>query len=42
VNLAAKLREVNDAKKLSGKVPTEKRIGEWSEAAKALPRKVTY
>jgi predicted flap endonuclease-1-like 5' DNA nuclease len=41
-NLAAKLKEVNDAKKLTGKVPTEKQVGEWIEAAKALPKKVTY
>ncbi len=41
-NLAAKLKEVNDAKKLTGKVPTEKQVGEWIEAAKTLPKKVTY
>lgn len=41
-NLAAKLKEVNDAKKLTGKVPTEKQLGEWIEAAKTLPKKVTY
>lgn len=41
-NLAVKLKEVNEAKKISGKVPTEKQIGEWIEAAKGLPRKVTY
>ena len=41
-NLAAKLKEVNEAKKLTGKVPTEKQVGEWIEAAKALPKKVTY
>lgn len=41
-NLAAKLKEVNDAKKLTGKVPTEKQVGEWIEAAKVLPKKVTY
>ncbi len=41
-NLAAKLKEVNDAKKLTGKVPTEKQAGEWIEAAKALPKKVSY
>lgn len=41
-NLAAKLKEVNDAKKLTGKVPTEKQVGEWIEMAKTLPRKVTY
>ena len=41
-NLAAKLKEVNDEKKLTGKVPTEKQIAEWIDAAKALPKKVTY
>jgi predicted flap endonuclease-1-like 5' DNA nuclease len=41
-NLAAKLKEVNDAKKLTGKVPTEKQCAEWIEAAKTLPKKVTY
>ena len=41
-NLAAKLKEVNDAKKLTGKVPTEKQVAEWIEAAKTLPRQVTY
>lgn len=41
-NLAAKLKEVNDAKKLTGQVPTEKQVSAWVEAAKALPKKVTY
>ena len=41
-NLAAKLKEVNEAKKVTGKVPTEKQTGEMIEAAKALPKKVTY
>lgn len=41
-NLAPKLKEVNDAKKLTGKVPSEKQVGEWIEAAKALPKKVSY
>src|SRR6187401_3566750 len=41
-NLAAKLKEVNDTKKLTGKVPTEKQVGEWIESAKTLPKKVTY
>jgi len=41
-NLAAKLKEVNDTKKLTGKVPSEKQISEWIEAAKTLPKKVTY
>src|SRR5215212_6471563 len=33
-NLAAKLKEVNDTKKLTGKVPTEKQAAEWIEMAK--------
>jgi predicted flap endonuclease-1-like 5' DNA nuclease len=41
-NLAAKLKEANEEKKLTGKVPTEKQVGEMIEAAKALPKKVTY
>jgi predicted flap endonuclease-1-like 5' DNA nuclease len=41
-NLTAKLKEVNDEKKLTGKVPTEKQVSEWIESAKALPKKVTY
>jgi predicted flap endonuclease-1-like 5' DNA nuclease len=41
-NLTAKLKEVNDEKKLTGKVPTEKQVGEWIETAKTLPKKVTY
>ena len=41
-NLVAKLKEVNDAKKLTGQVPTEKQAGEWIAAAKALPRAVSY
>jgi predicted flap endonuclease-1-like 5' DNA nuclease len=41
-NLAARLREVNDAKNLTGKVPAEKQVAEWIEAAKTLPKKVTY
>ena len=41
-NLATKLSEVNDAKKLTGKVPNEKQVAEMIEAAKTLPKKVTY
>jgi len=41
-NLAAKLKAVNDEKKLTGKVPTEKQVAEWIETAKTLPKKVTY
>ena len=41
-NLTAKLKETNDAKKLTGKVPTEKQVEEWITSAKSLPKKVTY
>lgn len=41
-NLQVKMQEVNDAKKLTGKVPGEKQVAEWIEAAKTLPKKVTY
>ncbi len=41
-NLAAKLKEVNDAKKLTGKVPSEKQVGDWIQTAKTLPKIVTY
>ena len=41
-NLVAKLKEVNDAKKLTGKVPAESQVGGWIESAKTLPKKVTY
>ena len=41
-NLGVKLSEVNDAQKLTGKVPPEKQLAEWIDAAKTLPKKVTY
>jgi hypothetical protein len=41
-NLAAKLKEVNEAKKLTGKVPTEKQVGEMDRVGETLPKKVTY
>ena len=41
-NLAAKLKEVNNEKKLTGKVPPEKQVAGWIEEAKTLPKKVTY
>lgn len=41
-NLAAKLKEVNDEKKLSGQAPSEKVAAGWIEAAKALPKKVSH
>jgi predicted flap endonuclease-1-like 5' DNA nuclease len=41
-NLAAKLKEVNTEKKLSGQAPSEKVVGGWIEAAKALPKKIEH
>jgi predicted flap endonuclease-1-like 5' DNA nuclease len=41
-NLTAKLKEVNEAKKLSGNMPGEKQVADWITAAKALPKKVQY
>ena len=41
-NLAAKLKEVNDEKKLSGRAPSEKVVTGWIEAAKTLPKKVSH
>jgi predicted flap endonuclease-1-like 5' DNA nuclease len=41
-NLQVKLQQVNDAKKVTGKVPGEKQVAEWIEEAKTLPKRVTY
>jgi predicted flap endonuclease-1-like 5' DNA nuclease len=41
-NLTAKMAEVNEQKKLVRKLPTEAQVSSWIEAAKALPRVVTY
>jgi predicted flap endonuclease-1-like 5' DNA nuclease len=41
-NLTAKLKEVNETKKLSGNNPGEKQVTAWINAAKALPKKVQY
>jgi len=41
-NLTAKLKEVNETKKLSGNMPGEKQVTEWITAAKGLPKKVQY
>jgi predicted flap endonuclease-1-like 5' DNA nuclease len=41
-NLFAKIVEVNTAKKLVRKVPTEAAVKDWVEQAKKLPRKVEY
>lgn len=41
-NLAAKMREVNDAKKLVRQVPADKVVEGWVKQAKDLKRVVTY
>ena len=41
-NLTAKLKEVNDAKKLSGTVPGENQVSQWIADAQALPKKVQH
>lgn len=41
-NLYAKMVEVNTAKKLVRKMPTQAQVAAWVESAKALPRAVSY
>jgi predicted flap endonuclease-1-like 5' DNA nuclease len=41
-NLAAKLKEVNDAKNLMGTTPGESEVADWIAEAKTLPRVVHY
>ena len=41
-NLAAKMAEVNEEKKLTRRVPTASQVADWVEQAKTLPRKVEY
>ena len=41
-NLAAKMKEVNEEKKLTRQVPGEKTVQGWVDQAKELPRKVTH
>jgi predicted flap endonuclease-1-like 5' DNA nuclease len=41
-NLAQKIAEVNEAKKLTRRVPSEKEIASWVEQAKSLPRVLEY
>lgn len=41
-NLAQKMTEVNEAKKLTRRVPSEKEIASWVEQAKSLPRMLEY
>lgn len=41
-NLTAKMEEVNAAKSLVRKVPTESQVADWVEQAKSLPKVVTH
>jgi predicted flap endonuclease-1-like 5' DNA nuclease len=41
-NLATRMIEVNEKKKLTRRVPTEKVIAEWVEQAKKLPAAIEY
>ncbi len=41
-NLAQKMADVNEAKKLTRRVPSEKEIESWIEQAKSLPRMLEY
>jgi predicted flap endonuclease-1-like 5' DNA nuclease len=41
-NLAAKMAELNEAKKLVRQLPSEKQVAEWIEQAKALPAVLSY
>jgi len=41
-NLYAKMVEVNTAKKLVRKLPTQEQVAAWVESAKGLPRAVSY
>lgn len=41
-NLYVKMDEVNKAKKLVRRLPSEKQVGQWVDQAKKLPRVVNY
>jgi predicted flap endonuclease-1-like 5' DNA nuclease len=41
-NLTKKMEEVNTAKKLVRRLPTQAQVQDWIEQAKKLPRKVNY
>jgi predicted flap endonuclease-1-like 5' DNA nuclease len=41
-NLHAKIAEVNEKKKLSGRLPTADQIKDWVEQAKKLPKTLEY
>ena len=41
-NLHAKMVEINEEKKLAGRLPTVMDVAEWVEAADAMPKVLTY
>lgn len=41
-NLAKKMEEVNQAKNLCNRVPSEKEVAKWVESAKTLPAVLQY
>ncbi len=41
-NLASKMKEVNEEKKLTRAVPSVKEVTRWVEQAKSLEPKITY
>ncbi len=41
-NLATKMAEVNEAKNLANRVPSESEVEKWVEEAKSLPRMVSH
>ena len=41
-NLAAKMAEINEAKNLTNRAPSEKEVEDWVEQAKGLDRVVTH
>ena len=41
-NLHAKMTEVNEAKKLVRRLPSQSQVADWVAQAKELPRKITY
>ncbi|MCE9557376.1 MAG: DUF4332 domain-containing protein [Armatimonadetes bacterium] len=41
-NLAAKMKEVNEAKNLANRTPSEAEVTKWVEEAKTLPKLVTH
>ena len=41
-HLHAKMKEINEAKELVRRLPSEKQVEGWIEQAKALPRALSY